>query len=61
MLTNDVVSFEQPGPELQIEGISKIIQRLFLLLLNENIPVCCDPSLEPSRQDGSNDWSQHMF
>ena len=23
--------------------------------------ICCDPSLEPSHQDGSNDGSQHMF
>ena len=22
---------------------------------------CCDPSLEPSPRDGSNDGSQHMF
>ena len=21
----------------------------------------CDPSLEPSHRDGSNEWSQHMF
>ena len=28
-----------------------------LLLLN----ICCDPSLEPSSQDGSNDGSQNMF
>ena len=32
---------------------------LFFLFLNENI--CCDPSLEPSRRDGSNDGSQNMF
>ena len=30
-----------------------------IFLLNGNI--CCDPSLEPSRQDGSNDGSQNMF
>ena len=29
------------------------------LFLNKNI--CCDPSLEPSRRDGSNDGSQHKF
>ena len=23
--------------------------------------VFCDPSLEPSHRDGSNEWSQHMF
>ena len=30
-----------------------------ILSLNENI--CCDPSLEPSRQDGSNGGSQDTF
>ena len=29
------------------------------LFLNKNI--CCDPSLEPSRRDGSNDGLQRMF
>ena len=37
----------------------RIIQRKFFLLLKENI--CCDPSLEPSLQDGSDDGSQIMF
>ena len=37
----------------------RIIQRLYFLFLNENI--CCDPSLEPSQRDGSNDGSQTMF
>ena len=32
---------------------------IFFLFLNENI--CCDPSLEPSRRDGSNNGSQPMF
>ena len=36
-----------------------IIQRQFFLCLNENI--CCDPALEPSPQDGSNDESQNKF
>ena len=35
---------------------SKII---FFLFLNENI--CCDPSLEPSHRDSSNEGSQNMF
>ena len=39
-----------------IEDNPKII---FFLFLNEN--VCCDPSLEPSRRDGSNGGSQHTF
>ena len=38
-----------------IEDNSKII----LLFLNENI--CCDPSLEPSQGDSSNDGSQNTF
>ena len=32
---------------------------IFFLFLNENIQ--CDPSLEPSHQDGSNEGSQCMF
>ena len=35
------------------------IQRQFFLSLHKNI--CCDPSLEPSRRDGSNEGSQNMF
>ena len=35
---------------------SKIIVFLFL-----NGNISCDPSLEPSRQDGSNDGSQRTF
>ena len=23
--------------------------------------MCCEISLEPSRRDGANEWSQHMF
>ena len=30
-----------------------MIQRYFFLFFNKNI--CCDPSLEPSQRDGSND------
>ena len=33
--------------------------KITLLFLNEN--VCCDPSLGPAQQDGSNDGSQHMY
>ena len=32
---------------------------LFFLFLTEII--CCDPSYEPSRRDGSDEGSQHMF
>ena len=35
-----------------------IIKDDFLLLLHKNI--CCDPSSEPSRRDGSDEGSQHM-
>ena len=37
-----------------IKDSSKII----FLFLNQNI--CCDPSIEPSRRDGSNNVSQNM-
>ena len=30
----------------------------FLLILHQSI--CCDPASEPSRQDGSDEGSQHM-
>ena len=44
--------------ELQISrGIKD--KTFFFLFLHENI--CCDPSLEPSRRDGSNDGSQNTF
>ena len=46
-------------PELQIRGGIEDKSKKFSLFLNEN--VCCDPSLEPSQQDGSNDGSQHTF
>ena len=41
------------------ESLLMIIQRQIFLFVNENI--CCDPSLEPSRRDASNDGSQNMF
>ena len=44
---------------LQIRGGLKNIKIYFFSFLKENI--CCDPSLEPSRGDGSNDGSQNMF
>ena len=46
--------------ELQIRGgIEDKSKIMFFLFLNENI--CCDPSLEPSQRDGSNDGSQNMI
>ena len=41
------------------KGVLRIIQDNFFLFFNENI--CCDPSLEPSRRDGSNDGSRNIF
>ena len=45
--------------ELQIKGDIEDNLKFFFKFLNENI--CCDPSLEPSQRDGSNDGSQNMF
>ena len=45
--------------ELQIRGGIVDNSKVIILILQKNI--CCDPSLEPSRRDGSNDGSQHMF
>ena len=41
------------------EGVTRIINGCLSSLLHKNIH--CDPSLEPSRQDGSNEGSQCMF
>ena len=46
-LTNDVVNFEQPGPELQIRRGNSDTSEIIFLSLNENI--CCDPLLKPSQ------------
>ena len=35
-----------------------LIRDNFSLILHKN--VCCDLSSEPSRRDGSDEWSQHM-
>ena len=45
--------------ELQIRGGIEDNSKTIFLFLNKNIH--CDPSLEPSRQDGSNDGSQNKF
>ena len=45
--------------ELQITGGIEDRSNFVFLFLIEN--VCCDPSLEPSQRDGSNDGSQHTF
>ena len=44
--------------ELQIRG--GIEDNSKIIFLNSQRKLCCNPSLEPSR-DGSNDGSQHMF
>ena len=44
--------------EIQIRG--GIFKDIFFLFYNKDI-LCCDPSLEPSQQDGYNEGSQHMF
>ena len=41
------------------EGVTGTISGYFSLFRHLNI--CCDPPLEPSRRDGSNEGSQHMF
>ena len=53
--TIDMISI----PELHLRGCKEDNSILFFLFLIENI--CCGPSLEPSRRDGSNDGSQNMF
>ena len=40
-------------PELQIKKVLMIIQRLFFLFLNKN--KYCNPSLEQSQRDSSNE------
>ena len=32
-----------------------------IFLISQKKKICCDPSLEPSRRDGSNGGSQNMF
>ena len=46
-------------PELQITGGIEDNSKIFFLFLNKNI--CCDPTLEPSQRDFSNDGSENMF
>ena len=44
---------------LQIRGGIEDNSKIIFLLLNKNI-IWCDPSLEPSQRDGSNDGSQQF-
>ena len=55
----DVVSIFVMMAKLQIRGGIEDNSKIIILFLNENI--CCDPSLEPSRRDGSNGGSKHTF
>ena len=50
---------ERLATVLQIRGDIEDNSKIICLFFNEN--VYCDPSLEPSQRDGSNDWSQHTF
>ena len=50
MLTNDIVSFDQMGPELLIGGI----------FVDSALNQCCYPPSEQSRRDGSDEGSQHI-
>ena len=51
------LSYSTPN-SLRLEQYLLIIEGFFLYLI-ENL--CCDPSPELSRRDGSDDGSQHMF
>ena len=44
---------------LQIKGVTMIIKGNFSLFFR--LSIHCDPSLEPSRRDGSKEGSQCMF
>ena len=44
--------------ELRMRGAIEDNSKISFLFLKN---ICCDPSLEPSRRDGSNDRSQNMF
>ena len=45
--------------EIQIRGCTENKSKIFFLFPNENI--CCDPSLEPSQRDGSNEGNNICF
>ena len=42
-------------------GITCVLQTQFSSFLFLIKTICCCPSSEPSRQDGSDEGSQHMF
>ena len=44
---------------IQIRRSNEDNSEIIFLFLNENIH--CDPSLEPSQRDGSNEGIQYMF
>ena len=47
--------------ELQIRGGFEDNSKIFFLFLFVNKNLCCDPILESSWGDHSNEGSQHMF
>ena len=53
------ILFASMGIELQIRGGIKYNSKIIFLLFHKNIS--CDPSLEPSQLDGSNEGSQDTF
>ena len=53
------ISFDELAAVLQIRmGNGIILGYLSIFFCKKHI---CDPSLEPSHRDGSNEGSQHMF
>ena len=52
---------------LKFSFFSRALDKSECLVISRNIflflkkTICCDPSSEPSRRDGFNEWSQHMF
>ena len=53
------LSFNHISTELQIRRSIEDNSTIIFPIFHENI--CCDPSLEPSQRDGSDDESQNMF
>ena len=57
--------FASSAARTRVLGIIQIYVSYFSMKTYVVTPVlqnvCCDPSLEPSQRDGSNDRSQHMF
>ena len=54
-----ILRIQRTKSELQIREGTDDNSKISFLFLNGNI--CCDPSLEPSQRDSSNNGSQNMF